>query len=195
MKKYLLAIFAAALLALSLCACSSSSSSESSSEDSSSTETSTLTDSLIEHRVFLTDSGEGYDEYMVVFYGSDTKKLVQLNDQTLFDTSAGYTVDSLGDTASIVENVYPGSTEMGFCAIETLETDDYISILVSFSKLDQKANWTTLADSGIVVPDEEDYSKLDVLDADSLCDSIIANGGTEISMADDVYQVLDFTVR
>ena len=121
MKKFLIALFAAALFALSLCACSSSTSSSDSEDEASLSDVEEAEDALIEHRVFLTDEADEYSEYLVVFYGNDTKKLVQINDETLFNTSAGYSLDDLSDAESIVESVYSGATDMDFCSIETSE--------------------------------------------------------------------------
>ena len=54
-----------------------------------------IMDALVRHRVLLYEIGDTFQEYIVVFFTDSSGVIKQLNDETHFDKSAGYTMDYL----------------------------------------------------------------------------------------------------
>ena len=124
--------------------------------DSSTSETAASTpeeDShLIGHRVFQTDESAEHPEYIVIFYDTGSKKLVQLADETIFYKSAGYTSESVENFD--VSEVYPGTENMDFMTKEVTEETEYIRLGIYFNNLEKNENLKALHNAGIIVLDD-----------------------------------------
>ena len=143
---------------------------------------------LVQHRAFLTDTGDSYKEYIVVFYDG-TNTLRQLNDETHFFKSAGYT---LADLQSLdISSYYPGFYGMSFADSSVTDEGDFFSVVVRFSKLEEPANVRQMADNGILIM----QSQGEVFDAGSIADSLIAGGAQELSILDYADARLNFEVK
>jgi len=132
-----------------------------------------LEDMLIEHRVFLTDDTDTYLEVIVLFYGHDTHKVYQINDEILFDKRAGYTVSSFSSLNP--EEYYPGFNKLNFASFSVEEQPKAISVLFSFSKLNDPSNFKQAVQNGILTGSYPNNS----VDVDSLAKTI---QGRELTM-------------
>ena len=74
----------------------------------------------------------------MIFYESGSKKLVQLNDETLFYKSAGYTLESIQGID--VSQVYPGVENFDFMTIDFTYVGDYIRYVLGFNYLEKNEN-------------------------------------------------------
>jgi len=135
----------------------------------------TIGDLLVKHRVFLTSSGDGYTEYIVMFYSESTGVLQQFNDESLFDLSYGNALD--GITARDFEDTYPGLDSMAFADFTNTKTADHISLLIRFKHLDELENCDALRANGILLSDDGV-----LFDADSFAELLIAGGAQELDM-------------
>lgn len=151
--------------------------------DSSTSETAASTpeeDShLIGHRVFQTDESAEHPEYIVIFYDTGSKKLVQLADETIFYKSAGYTSESVENFD--VSEVYPGTENMDFMTKEVTEETEYIRLGIYFNNLEKNENLKALHNAGIIVLDDS-FGENDYVNAESLCQSMLSNGKPELDI-------------
>ena len=158
-------------------------STDSTAASDSSTETTAQTPApdshLIGHRVFQTDESTEHPEYIVIFYDTGSKKLVQLADETIFYKSAGYTSESVESVD--VSQVYPGAENMDFMSKEVTEETDYIRLGVYFNNLEKNENLKALHNAGIIVLDDN-FGENDYVNAESLCQSMLNNGKTELDV-------------
>lgn len=151
--------------------------------DSSTSETAASTpgeDShLIGHRVFQTDESAEHPEYIVIFYDTGSKKLVQLADETIFYKSAGYTSESVENFD--VSEVYPGTENMDFMTKEVTEETEYIRLGIYFNNLEKNENLKALHNAGIIVLDDS-FGENNYVNAESLCQSMLSNGAPELDI-------------
>ena len=151
--------------------------------DSSTSETAASTpeeDShLIGHRVFQTDESAEHPEYIVIFYDTGSKKLVQLADETIFYKSAGYTSESVENFD--VSEVYPGTENMDFMTKEVTEETEYIRLGIYFNNLEKNENLKALHNAGIIVLDDS-FGENNYVNAESLCQSMLSNGKPELDI-------------
>lgn len=151
--------------------------------DSSTSETAASTpgeDShLIGHRVFQTDESAEHPEYIVIFYDTGSKKLVQLADETIFYKSAGYTSESVENFD--VSEVYPGTENMDFMTKEVTEETEYIRLGIYFNNLEKNENLKALHNAGIIVLDDS-FGENNYVNAESLCQSMLSNGTPELDI-------------
>ena len=151
--------------------------------DSSTSETAASTpeeDShLIGHRVFQTDESAEHQEYIVIFYDTGSKKLVQLADETIFYKSAGYTSESVENFD--VSEVYPGTENMDFMTKEVTEETEYIRLGIYFNNLEKNENLKALHNAGIIVLDDS-FGENNYVNAESLCQSMLSNGKPELDI-------------
>ena len=153
-----------------------------SSANSDVTSDSSTSDSLlIEHRVFKTDDTAEHPEYIVIFYESGSKKLVQLNDETLFYKSAGYTLESIQDID--VSQVYPGVENFDFMTKEVTDEGDYIRYVLAFNNLEKNENLKALDGAGIIVLDDG-FTENNYVNAETLCQSMIDSGRQELKLTE-----------
>lgn len=159
--------------------------SDSSTSDSSTSETAIATPAtdslLIEHRVFKTDDTAEHPEYIVIFYESGSKKLVQLNDETLFYKSAGYTLESIQGID--VSQVYPGVENFDFMTKEVTDEGDYIRYVLAFNNLEKNENLKALDGAGIIVLDDG-FTENNYVNAETLCQSMIDSGRQELKLTE-----------
>lgn len=153
--------------------------------DSSTSETAIATPAtdslLIEHRVFKTDDTAEHPEYIVIFYESGSKKLVQLNDETLFYKSAGYTLESIQGID--VSQVYPGVENFDFMTKEVTDEGDYIRYVLAFNNLEKNENLKALDGAGIIVLDDG-FTENNYVNAETLCQSMIDSGRQELKLTE-----------
>ena len=105
------------------------------------------TDLIVEHKVFLTADTDDYTEVIVLFYGHDTHKLVQINDEVLFSKDV-YSVELL--QAYDPEQMFPGIHSMSFASVSVEEMPKAISYLISFTKLNDPENFNQALQNGIL---------------------------------------------
>lgn len=142
---------------------------------------------LVRHRVLLQDSSDTFDEYIVVFFNNDNEVLVQLNDETHFKKSAGYTMDYLKSID--ISQYYPGFNEMSFADSIIEDKGTYYSFIVRFKDLTYLDNLSTLKKNGIL-PDDS-Y----IFDANYLIEGLVKTGMKELDMLEYSGLGLDFTVE
>lgn len=151
--------------------------------DSSTSETAASTSGedshLIGHRVFQTDESAEHPEYIVIFYDTGSKKLVQLADETIFYKSAGYTSESVENFD--VSEVYPGTENMDFMTKEVTEETEYIRLGIYFNNLEKNENLKALHNAGIIVLDDS-FGENNYVNAESLCQSMLSNGAPELDI-------------
>ena len=144
-----------------------------------------LQDLLIEHRVFLTGDTDDYSEVVVIFYGQDTHKIYQLNDEILY-TKGKYSVDAL--KAFDPDSAFPGFSSMPFASMSVEETDKAVSVLFSFSKLNDPQNFRLALQNGIFTGSfPEDYAKIE--------DVVGSIDGRELSMQEYGQVGLHFDIK
>ena len=147
--------------------------------DSSTSETAIATPAtdslLIEHRVFKTDDTAEHPEYIVIFYESGSKKLVQLNDETL------YTLESIQGID--VSQVYPGVENFDFMTKEVTDEGDYIRYVLAFNNLEKNENLKALDGAGIIVLDDG-FTENNYVNAETLCQSMIDSGRQELKLTE-----------
>ena len=149
----------------------------------------TLNDVLVSHRVLLSDSTDEYDEYIVLFYSEGSHVIRQINDETHFWKSAGYTLENV--KSYDVENAYPGIGSMAFADVLYSDEGDYICMLVRFKNLDVLANMDQMKAAGILSSDPSQP----VYDADFMAENLVAGGMRELSMTEYGGKGLSFTVE
>ena len=203
MKKKLLALCLCVAMTFSLAACGSSGSS--SSEDTTTEESTSdvsvveekeepekevvIEDAVIEHRVFQTANEEGYVEFVTIFYGCDTKKLIAMNDEALFLKSANYSKDGI-ESQLDMESIYPGFSTMPGATYELTEDDTYVRLALKFPGLDK--HWKEAAERDlIIITEENEYTQY--IDAESLCQSFIDGGSPELDAATYAQYNLNFS--
>ena len=147
----------------------------------------TLGEILVSHRVFEYD-GDGYQQYLVLFYYEQSRVIRQINDENHFDKSTGTTLQDL--RAFDLSTVYTGYNDMDFADCLTSDEGDYLRMIVRFSNLDVLANLDKMRNYGLIVPDANGA----VHDADSIAQSLIDAGMRELSMLEYGQKGLDFTV-
>lgn len=140
------------------------------------------TDSLlIEHRVFQTVQNAESPEYILVFYESGSRKLVQINDETLFYKSAGYTLESVQSVD--VSQIYPGAENFDFMTKEVTDEGDYIKYVLAFNNLENYNNLKSLDQTGLIVLDDG-FAEGNYVNADTLCQSMSDNGSPELKLTE-----------
>lgn len=166
------------------------SSGSSDSSSSKSTDVNELLDSLPaamedlvkQHKVYVTDEGDGVRIYEIVFYGSDTHTLTDLTEEYVFDKSCGYTLESVRGAG--FESDFPSFTECSYA-----EDDDYVMFICKMKDLKNVSHLQALVDVGFL--SVADGGRVDgPFDADYYMDSVLALGWEEASMLD--YSLLDF---
>ena len=110
-----------------------------------------IMDTLVQHRVLLYEKGDTFEEYIVIFYASGNEVLKQLNNETHFYKSAGYTLDYLKSVD--ISQYYPGFYSMDFADSLIEDKGDYFSVVVRFKNLDYLANLEAMKKNGIL-PDD-----------------------------------------
>lgn len=190
MKKRIIALILIGILALAFAGCGSSGS-ESAENNVDLPEIPEVKDVLIKHEVFHTASGEGWDEYTIVYYGNDTEVLKGITSQTKFDKNAGYTVDALESTD--LDEVYPGFSKMSFADSHVSDNGDTIDVIVRFMKLDDLDNLNMVCDSGVLTRDDPDSKKL--ISAKILMQHLEEAGMEKIPLSDYDELNLDFSIE
>ena len=145
-----------------------------------------IMDTLIQHRVLLYEKGDTFEEYIVVFYASGNDVLKQLNDETHFHKSAGYTLDYLKSVD--ISQYYPGFYGMDFADSLIEDKGDYFSVVVRFKNLDYLANMDAMKKNGILPNDPYAF------DANYIIEGLVSNGMKELSMTEYGGLGLNFTV-
>lgn len=133
-----------------------------------------LSDLLIEHRSFLAAENDNYAEFVTVFYTNDNKKLKAMYDEVHFNKS-DYTQEQIDNYD--VEAVFPGFSDMSYASLETFDDGDYYTVLIKFNNLDEY--WKEAAEDGIIVLNE-DPGEATFVEAESICQSLIDRGFTEL---------------
>ena len=137
----------------------------------------TLTDVLVTHRAILTDEGDNYKEYVVVFANGDGA-LTQMNDETHFDKALGVTVEYL--QTMDIDSFYPGFSKMSFADTLVYEEGDHITLVIRFKNLDDPANAKAMEDADLLIRGLGNS----VFNADNIADALIQNGGHELSLTE-----------
>ena len=143
-----------------------------------------MTDVQTTMRAFLVDSGDTYDEYIIVRSGTDTGSLTSISDITHFYMSAGYTMEDI--ESFDVESIYPNFNSFSFATKtitekETLSGDGYYEVVLEFNNLKRKDNLLALDAAGILTIENKN---VDNISGDSVCDLIIQQGGQEIDKSE-----------
>ena len=146
------------------------------------------TDILIAHEVYETATGEGWTEYMGIYYGNDTDKVTALTVETKFDKSAGYTIDDFDEDT--VEEVYPGFGKLKFAEQKIVEDDESVSVVMIFKNLDEYKNAKELVDKGFITfYNTRDLSKTKYFVAEEFRNYLTDNGAKKVDLlaAADLY--------
>lgn len=146
---------------------------------------------LVQHRVFRTDTSEEHLGYELVFYEGDSKKLVQLNEEYLFKKSAGYTLESVQSVG--LDEIYAGAEALDFVTKEVTDQGDYVRLVIAYNNLEENQNLKDLNDLGVIIL-EDNFGDHNYVNADTLCQSMLDNGKTELA-AMDFPDSLNYTVN
>lgn len=133
-----------------------------------------LSDLLIKHQAVLIDESDTYSEYLIIFYGEDTHKLMAISDEIHFKKDAGYTETYLRDEFDI-DSVYQNFSTFDFTSIDVLDEGDELVYIAWFKDLDKKENFTIMHEEGYLIL-QEDPAKVTYVDAQSYIDSLTATG-------------------
>ena len=144
-------------------------------------------DILTQHRSFLTDTGDTYQDYQVVFYGNDTGILKALLCESHFDHDA-YTLEALQGLN--LDEFYPGLSTLSFAETAIKDMGDYYCVAVIFRDLQMNYNLKALSDSGILQIEFAPGSE--GLDSDSYIDLLLNNGAQELEITDPAFVTLQY---
>ena len=135
-----------------------------------------IMDALVRHRVLLYEIGDTFQEYIVVFFTDSSGVIMQLNDETHFDKSAGYTMDYLRSVD--ISQYYPGFYDMDFadCLIEDEGT--YYSMVVRFKDLDGLGKLDTMKKNCILPNDSYAFA------ANYIIEGLVSKGMKELNMTE-----------
>ena len=145
-----------------------------------------IMDTLVQHRVLLYEKGDTFEEYIVIFYASGNEVLKQLNNETHFYKSAGYTLDYL--KCVDISQYYPGFYSMDFADSLIEDKRDYYSMVIRFKNLDDLANLDSMKKNGILPNDSYAF------DANYIIEGLVASGMKELSMTEYGGLGLNYTV-
>lgn len=145
-----------------------------------------IMDTLVQHRVLLYEKGDTFEEYIVIFYASGNEVLKQLNNETHFYKSAGYTLDCLKSVD--ISQYYPGFYSMDFADSLIEDKGDYYSMVIRFKNLDYLANLDSMKKNGILPNDSYAF------DANYIIEGLVASGMKELSMTEYGGLGLNYTV-
>ena len=136
-------------------------------------------DSVIMHEVYCTDTGDGYIDYQIVYYKSNSHVLKAVAALTQFEKVEGLTRDYL-ETFDY-DTIFPNLSKLAFASKDIYDDGDYYTIIIHFDDLDVKQNIVQLHDNGIL---ELVDRNIDYVDADSLMSLMESEGAQKISSAD-----------
>ena len=147
--------------------------------------TGALQDTLIEHRVFLTDDAEDYAEITTFFYGHDTHIIYQVNVENLFDKTK-YTLEQMQSLD--MDQIIPGFSSLPFASATIEETDKYLAVVVTFANLNDPETFKLALQNEIFTGNFPDnYATME-----SLSDSIT---GRELTMTEYGQLGLHFDIK
>lgn len=169
MGKKLVAFAMVAALALMLVGCGGSGAGSSKNSN----------DSVIMHEVYCTDTGDGYIDYQIVYYKSNSHVLKAVAALTQFEKVEGLTREYL-ETFDY-DTIFPNLSKLAFASKDIYDDGDYYTIIIRFNDLDVKQNIQQLHDNGIL---ELIDRNVDNVDADSLMSLMESEGAQKISSAD-----------
>ena len=148
-------------------------------------ETPELQDTITEHTAFLSDSGETYKEYQIVYYGNDSGILRALVIETHFD----HDQYALADLEELdLEEYYPGFNSMPFASKQITDDGDFYTVAVIFKDLDNNDNLHQLDDNGILQVQFVDGAE--GITSSSYMDALRGSGAQELAITDADYATL-----
>lgn len=169
MGKKLIVAALVAMLALVLAGCGGSGSGSSKNAGA----------SIAKHEVYLTDAGDGYTDYQIVYYTADSHKLKAFVALTQFEKEEGLTQDYL-ETFDY-DTIFPNFSKLAFASKAIYDDGDYYTIIIRFDDLDVKENMLQMHDNGILTLYDRNS---DYMDADSLMSLMESEGAQKVDAAD-----------
>ena len=146
-----------------------------------------LQDAVIHHRVFLTDQTENFTQYFVTFFGSRSRKLMQLNIEVLLNKSMGYTAEAALELDP--DTIIPGFSGIACGSYAVAESDEVVHCILRFIDLNNTENLKQLVAAGILTAEDGGAA---AMNADTLADSIKSVG---LEIQEEEYSQLGLDLR
>ena len=112
------------------------------------------------HEVYLLESEDDYEDYIILFFEKDTGNLKGFTLQTKFDKSCGHTKEELMQYD--LDVLYPGFSSYSFAESSITEKGRYVDFIVKFKDLDNMDHVRQLDDNGILTLENRNAESVSV---------------------------------
>ncbi|MBQ9045097.1 MAG: hypothetical protein IJ112_04035 [Oscillospiraceae bacterium] len=147
----------------------------------------TVSDAITKHDVYLTDAGDLFQEYQVVYYGADSDQLRALMIETHYDHDA-YKLETLQGID--MNAAYPDFDTLSFASCEITDDGDFYTVAVIFRELDNNEHLHQLDANGILRVDFTSDSE--GVSAESYREALVNGGAQLLTAADAAYATLHY---